>query len=214
MTASPGAVILVRHGEPALTRKLRLTAQGYREWWATYEAGGLKPGQSPPARLVDWAAAADAVLSSTRLRSIESARAITRGRDFAPDPLFIEAPLPPPGLPDWIRLPPRWWGVVARIWWWVTDHHEGQETRRDAELRAQAAARALIERTARGEQVLVIAHGFFNLMVGRALEAMGWRRTLDEGFRYWCARRFEAPQVPRPFLAPRDESSEQAAAHP
>jgi broad specificity phosphatase PhoE len=202
MKLSPGAVVLVRHGEPALSRRMRLSAEGYRRWWATYEAGGLKPGQTPPDDLVAAVADADAVFSSTRLRSIESATAITRGRAFEPDALYIEAPLPPPDAPDWLRLPPRWWGVVARIWWWLFDHHEGQETRREAERRAEDAAAGLEVRAARGERVVVIAHGFFNLMIGRALEARGWRRTLDQGFRYWCARRFEPPLAKRPAVGP------------
>jgi broad specificity phosphatase PhoE len=193
MTAPAGAVTLVRHGEPALSRKMRLSSQGYREWWATYEEGGLKPGQSPPRALVEMAAAADVVFSSTRLRAIESARAVTSGSEFQHDPIFIEAPLPPPPLPDWIRLPPRWWGVIARMCWWLLNHHEGQESREQAKARARIAAERLAERSARGEAVLVIAHGYFNLMIGLALERRGWRRTLDQGFRYWCARRFEPP---------------------
>lgn len=193
MTSSAGVVTLVRHGEPALSRKMRLSSDGYRRWWATYEEGGLKPGQSPPPDLVRMAAEADTVFSSTRRRAIESAQAITRGGVFQHDVIFVEAPLPPPPLPEWIRLPPRWWGVIARICWWLFDHHEGQESRREAEARARLAAERLAERSARGESVLIIAHGYFNLMIGSVLEGRGWRRTLDQGFRYWCARRFEPP---------------------
>jgi broad specificity phosphatase PhoE len=193
MRAQAGVVTLVRHGEPALSRKMRLSSEGYRQWWATYEEGGLKPGQSPPAALMQMAAQADAIFCSTRLRAIESARAIAPNADFQRDVIFVEAPLPPPPLPDWIRLPPRWWGVIARACWWLFDHHEGQESRREAEGRAQAAAERLEERSARGESVLVIAHGYFNLMIGSVLERRGWRRTHDQGFRYWCARRFEPP---------------------
>ena len=33
----PGRVILARHGEPGLSRKIRFNAAGYRDWWAKYE---------------------------------------------------------------------------------------------------------------------------------------------------------------------------------
>jgi broad specificity phosphatase PhoE len=190
--AKRGAITLVRHGEPALSRKVRLSAAGYRDWWARYEQGGLKAGQSPPGPLVEAAAKADVLIVSTRRRALESARAIVGGRLFAEDPVFIEAPLPPPPLPEWLKLPPRWWGVISRICWWLLGHSEGQESYAEAKLRADRAADALIAKSARGEEVLVVAHGFFNLMVGRALEARGWRRARDEGFQYWSARRFEA----------------------
>src|SRR5450759_151731 len=43
----PGAVILARHGQPALSRRCVLSADQYREWWADYETGGLLEGQTP-----------------------------------------------------------------------------------------------------------------------------------------------------------------------
>ena len=38
---------------------------------------------------------------------------------------------------------------------------------------------------------MVLAHGFFNLLIGRALRKRGWRMTLREGYKYWSTRRFE-----------------------
>jgi broad specificity phosphatase PhoE len=193
----PGAVILARHGEPALSRKVRLSAAGYRDWWAAYEAGGLKRDQAVPDALLATAQDAGHMICSTRLRSQETAAALARGRAFAEDALFIEAPLPPPSLPAWIRFSPRVWGFVARFWWWVFNHHQGEETLGEARLRAAQAARRLTELAADGDDVLVVAHGFFNGMVGGALKRLGWRCTLDQGFRYWSARRFEAPTAGR-----------------
>jgi len=189
--ARGGAITLVRHGEPALSRRVRLSAAGYRDWWARYELGGLKAGQSPPDALREAAAKADVLIASTRRRAIESATAIVAARPFAEDATFIEAPLPPPPLPEWLKLPPRQWGVISRLCWWLLGHNEGQESYAEAKIRAARVAESLIATSARGEEVLVVAHGFFNLMVGRALKARGWRLARDEGFQYWSARRFE-----------------------
>jgi broad specificity phosphatase PhoE len=187
-----GAIILARHGEPDLSRRVKLSASGYAQWWATYEEKGLKPGQAAPARL--HAAARDAViLSSTRPRSIESVHAIAAGRPFDSDPGLIEAPLPPPNWPRWLKLAPRTWGVIARAWWWFFNHHAGQETRAEAQARAELTADRLVALAEQGRDVLVIAHGFFNTMVGVALRRRGWRLVEDEGYRYWSSRRFERP---------------------
>lgn len=186
----PGAIILTRHGEPDLSRKVRLNAAGYSDWWARYEEKGLKPGQAAPAHL--HAVAKEAVIvSSTRPRAIESSHVIAGGRVFHTDPALIEAPLPPPRWPRWLKLAPRTWGVIARAWWWFFDHHAGQETRAEAQARADLAAERLIAMAEQGRDVLVIAHGFFNTMVGVALRRRGWRLTHDQGYRYWSARRFE-----------------------
>jgi broad specificity phosphatase PhoE len=186
-----GAIILARHGEPALSRKCLITSTQYRDWWAQYEVGGLRAGQTPPAALVDAAAGAGAIYASTRPRAAETAAAVSAGREVMSDALFIEAPLPPPRFPSWIKLSPRWWGVVSRVWWHAFDHHDGQETRLQAEARAEQAAQVLICRAEEGQDVLVLAHGYFNHMVGRRLRADGWRLVHNQGFKYWSQRRYE-----------------------
>lgn len=190
---APGPIILVRHGEPALTRNLWLHARGYRDWWARYEVGGLKQPQSPPERLAPLIAEARELTASTLRRSLESAQILAGERAVRPDALFVEAPLPPPPLPDWLKLRPRWWGVIARAWWQLFGPAPGEEGPREARQRAERAAQALIARAAAGESVVLIAHGWFNLLIGRALTRLGWRCTLDQGFRHWCARRFDPP---------------------
>ncbi len=187
----PGAIILARHGEPAISRKVMLTAKGYRAFWASYEEQGLREGQIPPAALMDQIATAGAIVSSVRNRSIESAIALSRGREFVREAIFVEAPLPPPNWPGFIRMTPKLWGFIARFCWWFFNHHEGQETRAQAEARADQAAAMLEALTLSGEDVVVLAHGFFNFMVGRALRRRGWRLVANQGWKYWSSRRFE-----------------------
>jgi broad specificity phosphatase PhoE len=193
VVARSGAIVLARHGEPALSRKVKLNAAGYRTFWATYEVLGLLPGQTPPDTLVGFVERCGVLVASTRLRSIESAQALANGRTFAREEVLIEAPLPPPNWPSWIRLSPRLWGFYARFWWWFFNHHEGQETRSQAEDRADRAAAMLIDLAGRGEDVVVLAHGFFNFMIGRALRKRGWKMVTSEGYKYWSMRRFVAP---------------------
>ncbi len=186
-----GAVVLTRHGKPALSRKCLLTALGYGRWWAEYERLGLFPGQTAPAALAETAQAAGTLISSSRPRARESAALAAPGREVLVEPLFIEAPLPPPPLPEWIKLSPRLWGVVARFWWHVFNNHGGQETRVEAEARAERAADHVIAVASEGRDVVVFAHGYFNHMVGAVLKSRGWSLTDNQGFKYWSQRRFE-----------------------
>ena len=108
------------------------------------------------------------------------------------DPLFVEAPLPHPPTPDFIRLTPKIWGFLARTLWWFFGLHRGQETRPQAQARARAAALRLIETAEGGGRVLLVAHGFFNIMVGLELRRSGWSCVQkDRGFSYWTTRRYE-----------------------
>lgn len=191
VAAKAGWIVLARHGEPALSRKVLLTAQEYRRFWASYEVLGILPGQTPPDALMDFVARCGALVSSTRQRSIESAKALAGERQFVQHEILVEAPLPPPNFPGWVRMSPKLWGFFARLWWWCFNHHEGQETRRQAVQRAEEAADMLIELAASGEDVVVLAHGFFNFMIGRALRRRGWRLAASQGYKYWSMRRFE-----------------------
>lgn len=187
----PGAIILVRHGEPALSRKVRLSAAEYGVFWARYEITGLLPGQTPPEALRGFVAGCGTLVSSTRIRAIESAQSVAGDRTFERHDILIEAPLPPPGFPAWIRLSPKIWGFLSRFWWWFFNHHGGQETRAEAEVRADRAAAMLIDLAADGENVVVLAHGFFNHLIGRSLKKLGWKLARSEGYKYWSMRRFE-----------------------
>jgi broad specificity phosphatase PhoE len=191
--ARSGAIILARHGKPALSRRVMLSAREYGDWWAQYEVLGLRAGQLAPDSLKALARNVGVIFASTRLRSIETATMVCDDRPFEQEPLLIEAPLPPPPFPDWLKLPPTVWGFVSRFIWYWFNYHGGQETRRQAEVRAATVADRLIAQAAGGVDVLVLAHGFFNAMIAQALRRRGWRLTDDGGYKYWGARHFEAP---------------------
>ena len=186
-----GGIVTVRHGQPDVSRKVLLSAAEFAAWWSRYEETGLKPGQTPPPELLAKVRQAAVVLSSTRIRAIQTAVAVTEGRGFEIDERLIEAPLPPPRWPGWLRLPPFLWGIIARFWWWFFNHHEGQESRRQAEARAESVAASLADQAREGD-VIVVAHGFFNAMIRRYLRRAGWKIVESEGgLNYWCRRRLE-----------------------
>ena len=185
---TPGWIAIGRHGRPALSREVRLTAAEYRDWWRRYDEGGLAADQSPPPALRQLAAEADLLLSSTLPRAIETAQAIAEGRSIQHDAIFIEAPLPPPRVPG--RRTPGEWGVWARCAWWL-GASDGQETRQEAEARAVEAAHRLIASARAGRNVLLCAHGWFNRMMRPVLLQAGWSCAIDGGDTYWSFRRYE-----------------------
>lgn len=187
----PGAIILTRHGEPDISRKAKMNAAGYGKFWATYEVTGIVQDRPPPPELTRVVGRAYTFMSSTRLRSLQSATLLADGREFKSYDLLIEAPLPPLPWPSWLKMTPKGWGFVTRFWWWFFNHHGGQESRRQAEIRADEAAQMLEQMTWSGGDVVVSAHGFFNFMIGRALKKRGWRLAESQGFKYWSMRRFE-----------------------
>jgi broad specificity phosphatase PhoE len=186
-----GRIITARHGRPNLPRDVRITARDYGDWWAHYDQSGLHPDEAPPERLVELAAAARSVISSTLPRAIETAREITRGARHVPaDPMFVEAPLPPPPVP-WLKLSPGQWGVVSRALWIFGYAPPGVEHERETWRRVGRVVDRLEEHAKSGDVVLC-AHGYLNWMIDRKLRGSGWRR-IDRGGgnRYWSWRVYE-----------------------
>jgi len=187
-TARTGSITIARHGRPNMDRTVRVDQHGYRIWWADYDRSDLHPDECPPDALKIHAASADIIFASTLPRAIRTAEAVAGGREIITDPVFIEAPLPPPPL--WGRHRPGAWGVWARIAWWM-GRHDGAETRAEAELRAEAAVATLTAQALRGRNVLLCAHGWFNRMMRPVLRAQGWREVENGGDSYWSYRRYE-----------------------
>jgi broad specificity phosphatase PhoE len=186
--ARVGSIVIARHGQPDADRTVPLTWRQYIDWWSAYDRTGLMAGETPPPELIEYAREADVIFASTIPRAIRTAEAVAQGKAIIQDPVFVEAPLPPPPIPG--KRSPRTWGVWARISWWL-GRHAGGESRGAAELRAQAAAATLTARALRGENVLLCAHGWFNRMMRPVLLAQGWRCVEDGGDTYWSFRRYE-----------------------
>ncbi len=182
-------IILARHGEPDLSRQVRLNWRGYKYWWRLYDEAGLKPGQDAPKIIKELAVQADKVMTSTLPRAIETAeRALGRQVDCL-EPLLVEAPLPPPNL-GYIRLKPTTWGVLSRISWCLGFSGEG-ESQRQARARAIKAAAILSIEASGGKMLFVAAHGWFNRMIRPALIQRGFKCVEDHGDLHWSYRRYE-----------------------
>lgn len=182
-------IILVRHGKPALSRKVQLDWRGYREWWKLYDAGGLADEQKMPPKVAAYAKEADIVISSPLPRAVESA---VLARGSAPDMTdkdLVEASLPPPHLGS-LTFRPKTWGTFARICWWCgwTDEMESHES---AKKRSELMATKLEDHAKGGKMVFVTAHGWYNRMLKGRLKNRGWKCVFQNGDLHWSYRRFE-----------------------
>lgn len=184
-------LIIARHGKPALSRKVKLTWQGYKDWWVRYDEGGLKPDQKFPKKLSKWVGRADVIMSSPLRRAIESAELISgRTVDVIEDRL-VEAALPPPRLFK-LKLRPKTWGTLSRIVWQL-GWSGGMESRVEARARVNDMCDILASHAAEGKIVYVSAHGWINRMLKGSLTKRGWKMKSQNGDLHWSFRRFERP---------------------
>jgi broad specificity phosphatase PhoE len=183
--AAPARIILIRHGRPALPVAPRTGHRGFRDYIDAYEEAGLDPEDAPPEELQDLVAELGAVFTSGKARSRESAKALAPEAELIADPLFAEAPLPPPRIPL-LRMKVPKWAVVARILWHAGYHPE-IEGYRKAKHRAAQAADILAARARSDGAAALVAHGYFNFLIGRELRQRGFRKSGSHRAKFWNA---------------------------
>jgi broad specificity phosphatase PhoE len=183
-------IILVRHGEPAVASTTRTSHHGFERYLDLYEDAGLDPRSAPPEELLDLVKGLDSVFTSGAPRAQDSARTLLPEAELIADPLFAEAPLTVPRIPLLKARVPVWM-VVARILWHAGFHPESENYRR-TKARAATAADILVKRaeTNKGTAVLV-AHGYFNAIIGRDLKKRGFARMGAHRYRFWNAVVYE-----------------------
>ena len=110
---------------------------------------------------------------------------ILKDANLVVDPLFAEAPLAGPKIPL-LKMRVAKWAVVARLLWHA-GYHPGIENYASARARAKQAADILTAKVMDGGAVALVAHGYFNAMIGRQLRRRGFHRTGSHQVRYWNA---------------------------
>lgn len=183
--AAGARIILIRHGQPAIALRPRASHREFHDYIDAYEAAGLDPASLPPREITDLVRELRHVFTSGRPRAHESARLLAPQAELIIDPLFAEAPLASPAIP-FLRMTVVKWAVVARLLWHA-GHGRGIENYPSARARAARAADILTERVMDGGAIALVAHGYFNAMIGRQLRRRGWSRSGSHQVRYWNA---------------------------
>ena len=176
-------ILLIRHGQPHIALRPRTSHAGFSDYIDAYEEAGLAPSNLPPDEVRDLVRELDHVFTSGRPRSQQSAERLAPHAELIADPLFAEAPLASPPIPLLNMRVPKW-AVVSRILWHVGFHPE-IENPRAAAKRAVQAAEILIAQAKKSGRTALVAHGYFNWMIGRVLLKRGFVRTGSHQARYW-----------------------------
>ena len=176
-------IILIRHGRPDIPTAPRASHREFRSYIDDYEAAGLDPESLPPEELQDLLGEIAAIFVSGRKRSVDSARALAPNAELIADPLFAEAPLASPPIPLLKMKVPKW-AVVARILWHAGYHPEIENYRR-AKHRAAQAADILVHRSRDSGAAALVAHGYFNFLIGRELRRRGFTRKGSHRAQFW-----------------------------
>ena len=166
-------IILIRHAAPEVSTSERIRGSEFADWLARYDASPIVPPSTPLPQY-------DKVYCSTLLRARQTAALLSA--NIVSDARLVEAPVPPLSFGRW-RMKATHFVLVARLLWLLGVHREVESS---AKAKARAATLAAwLEKTAKDEgQAVVVAHGFINHLIGKALIRRGWQRLADASSRH------------------------------
>ena len=168
----------------------RTCYRGFRHFISAYDSAGLDPDSAPPAELRALVQGLRAVFTSGAPRANDSARSLLPGADIIADPLFAEAPLAGPRIPL-VKLRVTIWAIISRIMWHAGYHPQIENYRRARSRAARAADILLAGAEANAGIAVLVAHGYFNAMIGRALRKRGFVRVGSHRANFWNAVTYE-----------------------
>ena len=185
-------ITLLRHGQPDFNRQRKVRGSDFRKIIRAYDRAGIID-DTPPESSRRLVYSHRVIVSSTLLRSIQSAHALGAGTIHLSSPIFCEINLPSFDQLS-IRLPLRLWVPILRTLW-LLGYSNNTESLATARARARTAASQLITLAAKHKSVLLVGHGAFNHYIAKELLAAHWTGPGNPGRKYWAFGTYEYSRV-------------------
>ncbi len=176
-------IVLLRHGEPRIDKRRRLSAAGFGRWIDDYSAASIESASRPPVDAVARAQRCAFVVCSDLPRSYESALALGVPAIGMRNPLFRELDTPHANW-HFPRLRPETWAVFFRLMW-MAGHAAGVESVGEARARARRCAERLATLASEHGSVLFVGHGALIWLIDRQLRRLGWQGPTRAPRGYW-----------------------------
>lgn len=177
-------ISLIRHGRSKWVQKDWITSSQFEDWVTRYDDHGVYEEETYPQETQKKLKKATMVYTSDLFRSKESAKLLIPTVDIVSDTLFRETELPISGFFSKVKLQPSGWAVLMRCLW-IAGYSRKCESFADAKNRAKLAAEELIQSAEKSQSVVLVGHGFFNILIAKELLQMGWSGAKRPSTKHW-----------------------------
>jgi broad specificity phosphatase PhoE len=173
-------IILVRHGEPDVNIKDKISGKEIPSFLEKYNTASLKENSFPSSKLIYLAQNATVVCSDLP-RSISSAHKCEVQPKII-DSLFAES-IPPHFQSSYLKMHPKQWLIFSRVLWLTGFSSHGESLVKTQQRAKQAAA--VLDYEAEQQSVVLFGHGLFNIMIAKALKKRGYRGPKVPARNFW-----------------------------
>ncbi len=174
-------IMILRHQKVDLEKQAVYSFHEAYRYLHAYDTSDIIPVNCNPLQ-VDLTEI-DSVYGSDLRRSVETAQLLFDERlPVGQYALFREFRNNPAALPM-VTLPINYWRAMGTLRWLLGLEDAGPETFRQARHRTREAAAFLDAKAKEEKKVLLIGHGFFNILLKRYLKQNGWKIIHNGGFK-------------------------------
>lgn len=178
-------ISLIRHGKSQLTENDKIPSKEFKKWVQKYDFNGVFEESTYPVGTLEKVAAAKVLVTSDLNRSVVSARLLNPKSKIISDPIFRETELPVnPTIFYKMKLKPNTWAIILRLLWF-SGYSNKCESLSEAKLRAKKAAQQLIDYANEYKSIVLVGHGFFNMLIAKQLKKSGWTGKRKVGSKHW-----------------------------
>ena len=163
----------------------KITFAEFKNWVEKYDFNGVFEESTYPEVTIEKVATAELVVTSDLKRSIVSASLLNPKVKTISDPLFRETELPAnTAILFNIKLKPNYWAVLLRLLWF-SGYSNKCESLSQAKLRAKKASQQLIGYANEHKSIVLVGHGFFNMLIAKEFKKMGWKGKRKAVAKHW-----------------------------
>ncbi|UZR95394.1 histidine phosphatase family protein [Chondrinema litorale] len=175
-------IILIRHGQPDVSKKGWRNREGAKLFVKMYDSVGVLAFTPLPVCPEDFKE--NKVYHSNIPRAVNTASRIFADRyDMIENDRFRE--FERKIFPFFnIKMPLSVWLTVSRGLWFLGLNDKGIENFKEARKRAKSNAEFLAEEADKEQLVIVVAHGLHNKYVAKYLKRLGWDTVRKGGSSY------------------------------
>lgn len=175
-------ISLIRHGKSLCVDSAGITCMDFHNWVDEYDRSSVMEETGLPPVTLEKVTSAGIVVTSDLLRAIDSSR-LLGAKGGLSDPIFRETELPRV-VAKGLRMRASLWAVWSRLLWFC-GYAKQCESLSEAKARAEVAAEKLIGFAKEHGSVVLVGHGFFNMLIAKELKKRGWAGPGKPSSKHW-----------------------------
>ena len=164
-------IILIRHAKVDIDTSQTIVSSALKNRVERYDVAEIHPESKPMQKVRNLVLSADAVVTSSLRRAIDSAKLLDIDV-YEQNAIFNEAQIPNVNIP-FLKFKPKTWLVILRVLL-LFGFGKKDTSLKASTKQAEEAAVRLLALSQKNDSVVLIGHGGMNWLIRKVLMKEGW----------------------------------------